>query len=209
MNIVKDVLEIIYYLAFIILTWLIVRYARKTYILQSNKTFQLLCKTCVMQETLGSYQFQYALEIYNYGNEVAKHIGVVIEDEQVTNIDFIKPNESYIYPLGTVVQMVNCNRVWLNQGQELARGTPIKVQLTVNQKTYSFDMNTDLLYEYRGVTMGTLRDISKEIVNAGNAIKKLSDKLDKIATRIDAAAKKNANSIELISKKFEDDFNNT
>ena len=162
-----------------------------------------------MQETLGSYQFQYALEIYNYGNEVAKHIGVVIEDEQVTNIDFIKPNESYIYPLGTVVQMVNCNRVWLNQGQELARGTPIKVQLTVNQKTYSFDMNTDLLYEYRGVTMGTLRDISKEIVNAGNAIKKLSDKLDKIATRIDAAAKKNANSIELISKKFEDDFNNT
>ena len=209
MSTVKDILEIIYYVAFIILTWLIVRYARKTYILQSNKEFQLLCKVCIMKETLGSYQFQYALEIYNYGNDVAKHGGVVIEGERVTSIDFIKPNESYIYPLGSVWQMINCNRVWLNQGEELTHGTPIKIQLTVNQKTYSFDMNTDLLYEYRGVTMGTLRDISKEIANTGDAIKKLSDKLDNIATRIDVAAKKNANSIELISKKLEDNFNNT
>lgn len=94
---VKDILEIIYYVAFIVLTWLIVRYARKTYILQSNKQFQLLCKVCVMKETLGSFQFYYALEIYNYGNDVARQIGVVIEDKQVTSIDFIKPNESYFF----------------------------------------------------------------------------------------------------------------
>lgn len=209
MNTVKDILEIIYYIAFIILTWLIVRYARKTYILQSNKEFQLLCKVCIMKETLGSYQFQYALEIYNYGNDVAKHVGVVIKNEQVTSIDFIKPNESYIYPLGSVWQMISCNRVLLNQGEELTRGTPIKVQLAVNQKTYSFDMNTDLLYEYRGVAMGTLRDISKEIGNAGEEIKKLSDKLDKIATRIDIAAKKNEVSIELVSRKIGNSSNNT
>ncbi len=55
--------------------------------------------------------------------------------------------------------------------------------------------------------MGTLRDISKEIGNTGDKIKKLSDKLDNIATRIDIAAKRNANSIELISKKLENNFN--
>lgn len=209
MDIVKDILEIIYYVAFIILTWLIVRYARKTYMLQSNKGFQLLCKVCVMKETLGAFEFRYALEIYNYGNDVARQIGVVIEDEQVTSIDFIKPNESYIYPLGSVGQMMSCNRVWPDRGEELTRGTPIKVQLTANQKTYIFNMNTDLLYEYRGVAMGTLSDISKEIGDAGDKIKKLSDKLDNIATRIDVAAKKNADSIELISKKLENNFNNT
>ena len=57
--------------------------------------------------------------------------------------------------------------------------------------------------------MGTLRDISKEIGNAGDEIKKLSDKLDNIAARIDVAAKKNTSSIELISRKIENSFNNT
>ena len=61
MGILKDILEIVYYVAFIILTYLIVRYAKKTYILQSNKEFQLLCKVCVMEETLGTYQFRYAV----------------------------------------------------------------------------------------------------------------------------------------------------
>ena len=209
MNMLKDILEIIYYVAFIILTWLIVWYAKKTYILQSNKGFQLLCKVCIMKETLGAFEFRYALEIYNYGNDVARHIGVMIEDKQITSVDFIKPNESYIYPLGSVGQMISCNRVWPDQGEELTRGTPIKVQLIVKQKTYAFDINTDLLYEYRGVAMGTLRDISKEIGNAGDEIKKLSDKLDNIAARIDVAAKKNTSSIELISRKIENSFNNT
>lgn len=207
LGILKDILEIVYYVAFIILTYLIVRYAKKTYILQSNKEFQLLCKVCVMEETLGTYQFRYALEIYNYGNDVAKNVGVIIEDKHVTNVDFIKPNESYIYPLGAVWQMLSCNRICSNQGEELTRGTPIHIQLTVNQKAYAFNINTDLLYDYRGVTMGTLRDISKEIGNTGDKIKKLSDKLDNISTRIDIAAKRNANSIELISKKLENNFN--
>ena len=203
MNIAKDILEIVYYVAFIVLTWLIVRYARKTYILQSSKEFQLLCKVCVIKETLGDFEFHYALEIYNYGNDVAKQIGVVVENENVTTIDFIKPNESYIYPLGVVGQMMGCNRVWPNQGQELKRGTSIKVQLVINRKTYDFDVNTDLLFEYRGVATGTLRDISKEIGNASDKIKDLSEKLDKIATRIDVASKKNADSIGQMAKKIE------
>lgn len=208
LNIVKDILEIIYYVAFIILTWLIVRYARKTYILQSSKEFHLLCKVCVMKETLGDFEFRYALEIYNYGNDVAKQIGVVVENEQVTTVDFIKPNESYIYPLGAVGQMIGCNRVWPDRGEELQRGTPIKVQLVINQKTYLFKMNTDLLYEYRGVATGTLRDISKAIGNANAKIKILSDKLDIIASRIDIASKKNADSIEQVSKKLGDNLTN-
>lgn len=209
LQLVKDGLEIIYYVAFIILTWLIVRYARKTYILQSNKEFQLLCKICIMKETLGGSEFHYALEIYNYGNDVARQIGVLIENEQVTSIDFIKPNESYIYPLGSVGQMLNCNRVWPNYGGELTRGTPIKVQLTANQKIYTFNVNTDLLYEYRGVAMGTLHDISKAINDAGDKLKKLSDKLDNIATGIDVSTKRNGTALELISRKLENNFNNT
>ena len=70
-------------------------------------------------------------------------------------------------------------------------------------------MNTDLLYEYRGVAKGTLRDVSKAINDAGDKIKKLSDKLDNITTKIDVATRKNETSLRLISRKLENDFNNT
>ena len=40
----KDFFELVYYIAFIILTYLIVKYAIKTYAFQTEKSFKLYCK---------------------------------------------------------------------------------------------------------------------------------------------------------------------
>lgn len=52
---IKDSLEITYYIAFIVLTALIVYYAYKTYKFQSEKSCKLLCKMCILKETLEQF----------------------------------------------------------------------------------------------------------------------------------------------------------
>lgn len=118
MAVLKDSLEIIYYIAFIVLTALIVYYAYKTYKFQSEKSCELLCKVCILEETLGDFEFRYALEVYNHGNQVAERVKIVINGESITVADFIKPNESFVYPLGNIGQMIGCNRVWPDQGEK-------------------------------------------------------------------------------------------
>jgi hypothetical protein len=189
MGTLKDMLEIIYYIAFIVLTCLIVNYAKKTYEFQSDKTFQLFCKICILQETIGGYNFRYALEIYNYGNNIAKNIEVIVDNKKITIIDFIKANESCIYPLGDVGQMIGCNRIWPDAGGELEKGAALSVQLIVEGNKYNYKINTDLLHSYRGVGNGTLGDIS--------------DKLEDISAAVNKAAEKIDSDMKIISKRIE------
>lgn len=173
LNTVKDILEIIYYIAFIILTFLIVVYAKKTYKLQSKENYRLLCKINVQETTLSDYDFRYLLEIYNHGNMVARQIEVAVFDNHITTIDFIKPGESYMFPLGTVGQMIEFNRVWPDSGDELKKGDPILVRLTVDSQDYEFSVNTDLLFSYRGTYTGTLKDVSNQLDSVTRAIENM------------------------------------
>jgi hypothetical protein len=191
MTTLKDVLEIIYYIAFIVLTCLIVKYARKTYEFQSDKTFQLFCKVCILQETIGGFNFRYALEVYNYGNNIAKNIEVIVDDKKITTIDFIKANESSIYPLGDVWQMAGCNRIWPDAGGELKEGTYLAVQLVVAGNKLNYEINTDLLYSYRGVgNGGTLGDVSNNLEHMTDALNKATKKIDSDMNSISNSIKK-------------------
>ena len=158
-----NVLEVVYYISFIILTALIVYYAYKTYQLQSKKSFQLLCKINVLKETFGSFHFRYALEVYNHGNEVAEKIKVIVNGQDITTIDFIKPNESFMFPLGDVTEVISGNCVYPDYERELVQGTPVDVQLICAGTPYNYQVNTDLLYAYHGVGNGTLSEVANAI----------------------------------------------
>lgn len=194
MNIVKDCLEIVYYVAFIILTYLIVMYAKKTYRLQSERSFLLLCKINVQESTFGDYDYRYMLEIYNYGNDVARQISVIVSGKHISTVDFIKPNESYMFPLGTVGQMIGCNRVWPDNGDELNEGDTIHVQLIVEGKSYEFNVNTDLLFSCKGTYTGTLKEVSSQIDDVCKAIKQecgeISTQVKRVSSGIDEISKR-------------------
>ena len=98
--------EIIYYVAFIILTYKLVHYAKETFFAESNKEYNLMCQFCVRSETVGGFGFGYALEVYNAGNAPAKNIQVICDGKKITRIDFISPNKSFVYPMGTMVQTI-------------------------------------------------------------------------------------------------------
>ena len=168
MQSIKDILEIIYYIAFIVLTWLIVKYSIKTYKLQSSKSSKLLCKISVFPEKNDKDIFQYYLEIYNFGNEVAKEIEVMVENILITKIGFIKPNESFYYPIGTIRQMSSCNRVYiLDDEHEIEKDQCIEVDLKTKKQTNKFNLNTDILFASR-------RDWGSDYERIADAIEEVS-----------------------------------
>ncbi len=173
MALIKDVLEIVYYISFIVLTALIVYYAYKTYRLQSEETCKLLCKIYILKETLGSFQSRYALEIFNHGNKVAEKVKIVLNGEDITVVDFVKPNESFMFPVGELVQMIESNRVWLDSGEELQQGAVLDVQLVSVDAVHTFQVNTDLLFTYRGTANGTLSEVADAVKEISFSINRL------------------------------------
>ena len=95
MQCIKDVFEIVYYIAFIILTWLIVKYSVKTYKLQSNKESKLLCKIFIREAKVKNGVFLFYLEIYNFGNIMARNIDVFVLENRIVTVDFIKPKNKH------------------------------------------------------------------------------------------------------------------
>ena len=171
MTCIKDLLEIVYYIAFIVLTFLIVKYAKKTYKFQISKSSKLLCKISASPNYAQKYIFNFDLEIYNYGNDLAKDVKVFIDDTQITTIHFIKPNESLLYPIGEVHQMISTNRVWLNFCEkELEKEDVLSVRLETDRKIKSFEVNIDILFALRTTETTTLDDVARSIDNLATKI---------------------------------------
>lgn len=152
-------LEGIYYIAFVVLTVLLVKYAMKTYGLQSKKVSELYCKVNILEETNGGNNF--AIEIYNYGNAIAKNIKMAIESSEAITIDFIKPGESYIFPAGSILRTVENNRVILTAGDEIIQGETIKLSLYQNDKRFEYALNTDVLFIKRSPSI--IHSISRHL----------------------------------------------
>lgn len=170
MNCVKDVLEIAYYVAFIVLTWKIVQYSRKTYELEASKKYELLCKLNIMEETTGDYVFGYALEIYNAGNDVAKNIEVQSFGKHITTIDFVKPGSSTYYPLGRIMRMMGANTSPHDNDIKVESGKPLNVVLIVDGNTIDYSLSTDILFATRDNVTGTLKGIEDELSGIKRAI---------------------------------------
>ncbi len=171
MDCLKNVLEILYYIAFIILTFLIVKYAKKTYNLESEKKYELLCKLSIRNDNYEKYLIKYALEIYNAGNLVAKNIKVIVNDVEITTVDFIQPNESYLYPIGECVQTMDENIHTLSGIIIKDKGCKLEVILSIDGKEIKYNVSTDILFDSHCNNSSTLKDIENELKNITKAIK--------------------------------------
>lgn len=151
MGIIKDILEAAYYVAFIILTCRIVMYAKETFIMQSEKCHKILCKIYINNENQSS-STEYGLELYNYGNDVAKDVKVIVKDTISFKCDFIKPNESILFPLGTVLRNVKGDNIVLfgDKGEKLNREFPFSVELETDGERETREVNTDILFSFMG-----------------------------------------------------------
>ena len=99
---VLQVFELIYYIAFIILTAVLAYYAFKSYKLGANRRYELICKLTIPDMHIEKSEFSYYLEIYNAGNMVAKSIDVYVQEKRITRIDFVKPGSAELFPLGVM-----------------------------------------------------------------------------------------------------------
>ena len=70
--------ELIYYVAFIILTIGLVIFAAKTYFFQTKQSTKLFCKS--IEKPAASGNSNLYVEVYNYGNAVAQNINVKIQN---------------------------------------------------------------------------------------------------------------------------------
>jgi hypothetical protein len=96
----KEQWELIYYVAFVILTFCIFLITVKTYLFQTKRVSEIFCK-CVEKTTENSYESNVFLEIYNHGNDLAKNIKVQVQNKDFGIIPFLKPDESYMLYLGS------------------------------------------------------------------------------------------------------------
>lgn len=149
--ILLKILEGIYYVAFIIFTFLLVVYAKNTYLLQSKRDSQLFCKVCLLEETLEGHCF--AIEIYNHGNIVAKNIRIIIEGNDEIYVDFIKPAESYVYPIGQIVRTAGGNSVTLSSGFEIKPNEGLSLKLLRDEKSFDYRLNTDILFAKKEISV--------------------------------------------------------
>ena len=174
---VKDYLETLYYIAFIVLTFLLVQYAIKSYKLESSRRIELLCKLVILETATIENFIGYGLEIYNAGNLVAKNVEVLVGEKFITNLDFVKPGDSSIYPLGTMLRTVD--DVISFDGEKVERGKDIPITLRTDGIATEYVVNTDILFSLGFNDNGTLDGIEKEIKNLSQQLKQLTDKIRK------------------------------
>lgn len=127
-------LENIYYIAFIILTLILAIVAIKTYCFQAKRTSSLFCKIFILPDDLGKFEQLICLEVYNHGNTPAENVKISLNGCELATVNFIRPADSAVLPVGQVLRMIGCNRVII-QDTEITEGTTIPVVISVNGGT--------------------------------------------------------------------------
>ena len=164
--------ELAYYITFIILTALLVWYAAKTYFLQSKESSCILCKLCVITDMPGSKAKGFGVEIYNHGNVVKEHVVLNCQGKYKTTIDYIKPNETVVIPLGTIVEIPGGKNMLLHNTESVKASDISQISLCIDGTVKQYDVNTDLLYSYHGGATA-LNDIAKKLGDIDTKLGKL------------------------------------
>jgi len=184
----KDILEIIYYIAFTIFTYKLVEFAGKTYTFDTDKSYKLFCKIYVDESSKHKHGFRFGVEIFNNGNGIAEEVELKLDDKLITTIDFIKPKESFFFPLGTVGQMLGGNYVWLDTEDGQKRPDSYKISLIVNNQETVYRVSTGLLYAYRSEVDSDLKDVATQIKdfnkNTQSNLSQISKKMDDVARKL-------------------------
>ena len=174
LNNVKDILEIAYYVAFIILTYRIVQYAIRTYDLEASKKYELLCKITIPNPVIEYNEFPFFLEIYNAGNIVAKNVKVSVSEKLQFTIDFVKPGSYELFPLGTMGCMIS-NNVLLDGSTTICRGEKIEVVLNIDGKKSHHKIDTEILFASRPQD-NWKREMVNQVEIIGTQLKKANEK---------------------------------
>ena len=89
-----ECLELLYYVAFVILTVILVKYAIRTFKVTSKKESVLISKFILDDSYI-------VFEVYNYGNIIAKEVEIKICSTEML-IPYIKPLEVMRFVVGTM-----------------------------------------------------------------------------------------------------------
>ena len=170
---VLEAFELAYYITFIILTGLLVWYAAKTYLLQSKESFRILCKMCVISDIPGGKAKGFGIEIYNHGNVVKENLILNCQGKYYTTIEYIKPNESVVIPLGTIIELPGGKNILMCNMENVNPSDISQISLSIDDIVKHYEVNTDLLYSYHGGATA-LNDIAKALGDIDTKIGKLS-----------------------------------
>lgn len=171
---VKDILEIIYYIAFIVLTFLIVWYAKKTFDDQTKRVSTLFLKLFVPADQLGYTEQMVCLEVYNHGTRPAKNVSLSISSKGFAEIDYIEPNGTASLPIGEVHRMLGCNRVYI-QGTEISKDAIVKIEVSESNTGKTYELNTSSLFIRSEVLHNGEESMPKELRNINQTLKKAFD----------------------------------
>lgn len=177
--------EIIYYVAFILLTIGIAFYTAKTYYFQAQKASELFCKSVEKDANRGNSNLY--IEIYNYGNDIAKDISVNIQETDFCVIPFLKPLESYLIPIAYIIYASD-NRIISSRRLKITSDTDVvnvKISVGRNIKNYEVDIrNQDSFSKLSEVDTSAqdkiaenLKTIAKQQEKTTAEIKKIGDKI--------------------------------
>lgn len=171
-TVVLEAFELAYYITFIILTALLVWYAAKTYVLQSKKSFRILCKMCVISDIPGGKAKGFGVEIYNHGNVVKENLVLNYRGKYCTTIDYIKPNEAVVIPLGSIIELPGGKNILMCNAESLTPADISPISLCVDGVTKQYEVNSDLLYTYHGGATA-LNDIARALSDIDTKIGKI------------------------------------
>lgn len=168
---IKNWAELIYYIAFIILTGMIVYYARRTFTLESTRNYELLCILVIYDPTTVGHVTGVALEIYNAGNKVARNIQVFSHGESITTVNFIKPNSSYFFPIGKMLRTLGGTVPSGDERIPIIEGEKMAIMLSVDGKEYHHEVNTDIAFAFSKTDIGSLAGIENRLDKIESSIK--------------------------------------
>ncbi|MDP4132679.1 MAG: hypothetical protein Q8882_01540 [Bacillota bacterium] len=191
----KDIWECIYYVSFIVLTAILAFYTGKTYLFQSSKHSNLLCKLSINEATAFKANCTFSLEIYNFGNDIIKNVSIKIADKDFAFVDFLKPNESYYLPLGYIISLSEKNFVMLFDNN-LKENEQLKVSLEYSNESKIFLIDTKPLHNMTISSNKGSEKISDSLEKISKELSKIDYKV--IAKSIDSLKDK----VEGISKKI-------
>ena len=138
-GLVTEQWEIIYYVAFIILTIGLFFFAAKTYFFQTKQTVKLFCKSIERHASSGHSNLY--IEVYNSGNTVAENVKVKIQGVEFGTIPFLKPGEDYLIPIAYFLHVSDTKIVLSDKIELNDDATTVTVELTTEKNTETFNVD--------------------------------------------------------------------
>lgn len=155
--------EFAYYIAFILLTILLVWYTGRSYYLAAKKEANLYVRLVIPEAECSKLEQLIFLKIYNCGNIIAEKVTVSYRGNQLCCIDYIKPEEEYSIVFGMVLRTIGCNRPMFQHG-EIKPDDMVSICLSYRGgMSKEVVLDTSCLFVHSDVVGGDLHDISESL----------------------------------------------